>query len=430
MKTETVSIKDLKPDPKNARKHPDPNLNAIKLSLETYGQRKPIVVNKRTGCIEAGNGLYLAACALGWSELDVVYVDDDKETAAAYGLMDNKSALMADWDLPNLKDILTELDTGAFDMDVTGFSTDEIEELMNQTFEPQAGLTDDDAIPEKVETICKKGDLWKLGNHRLLCGDSTVITDVERLMGGEKADICFTSPPYSNLRDYHVGEFNWDDLMIGVWDCVILNSSPNAHILVNLGVVYRDRKVNYYWQKWLDHAEKCGYPVFGWYIWDKGFGMCGDANGRLAPCHEFLFHFNKVPNEANKWVETHTPPKGKTSHRFRQKDGSLKEETSPDKIGQPFKIPDSVIRITKETNNQTDHPAPFPVEFAEFGLNTWSFENGICYEPFSGSGTTIIACEKLGRRCYGIDIDPHYCDIAIKRWEDFTGKKAELVNGT
>jgi ParB-like chromosome segregation protein Spo0J len=179
-----TDITTINPDKRNARNHPVRNLDAIKLSLETYGQRKPIVVNAANDMIEAGNGLYLAAVALGWTQIAVVYVNDDETTQKAYGLMDNQSALISEWDLPNLKDLLTELDTGGLDMAVTGFSADEIENLMTQTFDPKSGLTDDDAIPEKVETICKKGDLWKLGNHRLLCGDSTVITDVERLMGG------------------------------------------------------------------------------------------------------------------------------------------------------------------------------------------------------------------------------------------------------
>ena len=258
--------------------------------------------------------------------------------------------------------------------------------------------------------------------HYVLCGDATVITDVEKLMGGEKAELCFTSPPYADLRDYNIGDFNWSNLMNGVWATLIGNVTAGAHILVNLGIVYRERKVYLYWQNWLEYAEASGYPLFGWYVWDKGFGMCGDAQGRLAPTHEFLFHFNKETESARKWVKTHTKPKA--HHTFRQKDGSLREATSPDKIGQPYKIPDSVIRITKETANKTDHPAPYPVAFAEFGINTWSVANNIAYDPFGGSGSTLIACEKLGRRCYMMEIDEHYCDVIIQRWQNYTGKQA------
>jgi len=132
LRTLAVSIDKITPDPKNARVHPELNINAIKKSLEVYGQRKPIVVNRNTGIIEAGNGLYEAAKALGWQEIAVVYVNDDKDTAASYGLMDNKSALLADWDLPNLREILGDLDTRTFDISSTGFTNKEIEELLNQ----------------------------------------------------------------------------------------------------------------------------------------------------------------------------------------------------------------------------------------------------------------------------------------------------------
>ncbi len=128
----TIPIDGIEPDPRNARLHPEPNLNAIKKSLEAYGQRKPIVVNRRTKHIEAGNGLYAAAKALGWEDVAVVFVDDDKETAIAYGVMDNKSAVLADWDLPSLTDLLVELDSKAYDLSSTGFSDEEISELLNQ----------------------------------------------------------------------------------------------------------------------------------------------------------------------------------------------------------------------------------------------------------------------------------------------------------
>jgi hypothetical protein len=166
-----TDIKSIKTDKRNARKHPVKNLDAIKLSLETYGQRKPIVVNAANDTIEAGNGLYLAAVALGWTQIAVVYVNDDETTSKAYGLMDNQSALISEWDLPILKDLLADLDNGAFDMDLTGFTSDEIEGLMNQ--EHQKGMTRGSGYVEGIEKIdplklayrlesvayCKKRDL-------------------------------------------------------------------------------------------------------------------------------------------------------------------------------------------------------------------------------------------------------------------------------
>ncbi len=191
-----VPIDSIKPDPQNVRRHPEPNRQAIKKSLQGFQQRKPIVVNKRTMIIEAGNGLWQEMKSLGAKEIAVVFVDDTDEQAKAYGIMDNRSAELAEWDIPALKDMLQDLDTGSLDMDLTGFDSKALEDLMTQTFQPKAGLTDDDAVPEPKETVCKKGDLWILGKHRLLCGDSTKVEDVARLMNGEKAALLVTDPPY------------------------------------------------------------------------------------------------------------------------------------------------------------------------------------------------------------------------------------------
>jgi len=158
-----IPLESVKQDPRNARHHPARNLKAIMDSLDAYGQRKPIVVNAKTKTIEAGNGMWEAAQALGWDEIAVAFVKDDKAVASAYGVMDNQSALLAEWDLPTLKDLLEELDDGETNMELTGFTAEEIEDLMTQFHVPAEGLTDDDEIPEPKEAICRAGDLWELG---------------------------------------------------------------------------------------------------------------------------------------------------------------------------------------------------------------------------------------------------------------------------
>ena len=147
-----VDINSVKTDPRNARQHPTRNIDTIKKSLEAYGQRKPIVVNQNTNFIEAGNGMWEAAKSLGWTQIAVIKVDDDKDVAKAYGIMDNQSALLADWDLPTLKDLLQELDDGSVDMDLTGFDSKEIEELMTQ-FNP---VSEDEQprLDEKKKVKC------------------------------------------------------------------------------------------------------------------------------------------------------------------------------------------------------------------------------------------------------------------------------------
>jgi DNA modification methylase len=266
-----------------------------------------------------------------------------------------------------------------------------------------------------------------------MCGDSKSFSDLKAFLKEEKANVIVTSPPYADQRDYGIGSFNWDDLMIPVFENITHFLSENGHILINLGPSHKDRKVNFYWNPWLDSAESIGWPLFGLYIWDKGSGFPGHHNGRLGPSHEYVFHFNKESLQANKWIETTGEAKrrGSGGMRFRQKDGSMKPINNPETIGQDFKIPDSVIRVNREMSrglHTENHPAVYPVEFAEFLINTWSKPNDIILDPFAGSGSTLIACEKNNRRCFSIDINPSYCDVIIERWEKYSGKQAVKLN--
>jgi len=271
-----------------------------------------------------------------------------------------------------------------------------------------------------------------LGAHRLICGDCTDAAVVARVMGGEKARVIATSPPYADQRDYKIGDFDWLSLMCGCSDVIFQICDNPADILINLGMSHMDGRVNRYWDDWLQYCESAGWPLYGWYVWDKGSGFPGDWNGRLAPAHEFVFHFSKGRVSANKWIETtgESAKRGASGKRFRQKDGSLAEITSPDKVGQPFKVPDSVIRINREMArgiHTQAHPAVYPIEFASFLIKTWGGDGCIVYEPFSGSGTTLIACERLGRKCRAVEISPAYVAVTLQRWADLTGKTPVLL---
>jgi len=261
-----------------------------------------------------------------------------------------------------------------------------------------------------------------------MCGDSTKAENVKILMGDTTADLCFTSPPYSQQRDYGAGNVSdWDILMRGVFDNIPMNET--GQVLVNLGLVHRDGEWVPYWDAWIDWMRSQGWRRFGWYVWDQGFGLPGDWNGRFAPSHEFIFHFNKSTKRPSKIVAKHAENIGKRKKgqsTFREKDGSLKDFTSPESSAQPNKIPDSVVRVNRQIGKigeGIDHPAVFSVQFASFMVQVW---DGVVYEPFCGSGTTLIACEQLGRICYGMEIDPVYVDVIVKRWETLTGQKAVL----
>ena len=176
--------------------------------------------------------------------------------------------------------------------------------------------------------------------------------------------------------------------------------------------------------------DKNGWPLFGWYVWDKGFGMPGNWNGRLAPAHEFIFHFSKGGNkQANKWVDKNPKYiKEGSGKAFRQKDGSTKPATSPRASMQTTKIADSVIRVTPQMarNLDTTHPAMFPVALCEQIYNSYAKAGDWMFEPFSGSGTSIIACEGMGMNCAAMELAPEYVDIAVARWQNFTGQEATL----
>jgi DNA modification methylase len=268
------------------------------------------------------------------------------------------------------------------------------------------------------------------GGHRLLCGDSTSADDVARLMDGNEADICFTSPPYAQQRNYETGPQDWDALMSGVFS--ILPVKHDAQVLVNLGLVHRDCEWHPYWSAWIEWMRSAGWRRFGWYEWDQGSGMPGDWNGRLAPSHEFIFHFNHVAERPRKTVDKKPEfVKVRTAGRtMRGKDGTLRPFTNDQVSSQPTKIPDSVIRVVRYVSPPggiIDHPAIFPMALVAEMLTAFSDPGDLAFEPFCGSGTQIMAAEANARRCYAVEIASAYVDIAVRRWSNFTGRTAVLA---
>jgi DNA modification methylase len=261
------------------------------------------------------------------------------------------------------------------------------------------------------------GDCFQLGNHRLVCGDCTNKNHVDLLFENTKIDIVFTSPPYWEQRSY-TDEYNkhlknWFDLMTGAFSFVPMNEK--CQILVNLGLVTKSGNCLPYWEPWIDWMQKQNWRRFGWYVWDKLSGAHGVFGGRLAPTFEFVFHFNKIGVEPVRWIEKKPPKKKEIRPGLRYKNGIKKP---PTKIcNNKYKIPDSVIRIARnqQKKHYGDHPAVFPIKLPQFILRTWP---GIVYDPFAGSGSTMIAAESLGLQSFNMEISPTYCQQIIKRWND------------
>lgn len=437
-----VAIEELKPDPNNANSGTERGREMLRWSLQELLAGRGIVLDKKDRII-AGNKTTEVAQEVGIDDVIVVESDGSKLVAVKRTDLDltdendPRARLMAYADnRVAQEDLMFAAEVVKADKDA-GLDLGKLwtEPELRNMFD-KAGLIEDSiedpgAQVDRAEDLRQKwdvrsGDLWQLGEHRLVCGDCTDRAVVERVMGGEKARLCFTSPPYADQREYEIGDFDWLALANGFMDAVPIGGPGD--ILVNLGLSHKEGRVNRYWDDWLAHCESAGYPLFGWYVWDKGSGFPGDYHGRLASAHEFVFHFSISHERANKWIPT--TGRGASGNRFRQKDGTLKEVGSPDSVGQLLKIPDSVIRITRETARSIhtqSTPAVFPVEFPEFGIQTWSDPGAIVYEPFSGSGTTIIACERLNRKCRAVEISPGYCAVAIERWATAIGKTPVLL---
>lgn len=262
-----------------------------------------------------------------------------------------------------------------------------------------------------------------------MCGDSTSIDAVDKLMDGQRGDLCFTSPPYAQQRDYGAAKEkvgDWNALMQGVFS--VIPVKEGAQVLVNLGLVHRDGEWVPYWDCWISWMRDAGWRRFGWYIWDQGPGLPGDWNGRLAPSHEFIFHFNRESRRANKTVESKHGGQVIGGGGLRGKDGVVRQKTGAGRMSGTHRIPDSVFRVMRHKGKVPGgkHPAVFPVSLVEEVFAAYAKAGDVAFEPFCGSGTQVVAAEKCGVHCHGMELDPAYVDVAVKRWQEFTGLSATL----
>jgi DNA modification methylase len=385
MQIETLDITDLTPDPKNARQHDAKNLKAIEGSLSQFGQRKPIVITE-ANVIVAGNGTVTAAKNLGWATIDAVRVPADwsEDQVKAFALADNRTAELATWSPEVLAAQLIELESAGFEIAEFGF--DKVEPPIDPD------LLDEDELPEPPsEPITKLGDLWQLGRHRLLCGDSTDMATVKKLMDSQEADIVFTDPPFGNDLGYGRGQLG---------ERYILNDS-NTDVLEKMfepiNAVLKNNSHCLVWIQWRTFSvlEKAmsKYKLRTVVIWDKK--QAGLSGGGFAEQYEMLCVFIK----------------GHATQNF---------------------YSGNVWSISREHGPRTEmeHPHKKPIEVLAKALDIASKPSDLVLDVFGGSGSTLIACEKTQRTCYMMELDPKYCDVIIKRWETLTGLKAELVNAT
>ena len=437
---ETRRVEALIPYARNPRTHSDAQVAQLAASIVEFGWTNPILVDGDNGVI-AGHGRLLAARKLGMTEVPVIELAHlSSAQKRALVIADNRLALDACWDEAMLVLELAELADIGFELDLTGFSVNEIERLLDavETTDPanasDASDADEDDTEKSdeanesstpVDPVSRIGDVWMIGKHRLICGDAADPAVVAVLMRGDTAHLCITSPPYAQQRDYASGGIgDWDTLMRGVFGAARAALRDDAQLLVNLGLVHRDNEVQPYWDAWIAWMRAQGWRRFGWYVWDQGPGLPGDWAGRLAPSFEFVFHFNRDSRRANKTVpckfagkDTHLRADG-SSTAMRAKDGEVDAWSHAGQPTQPMRVPDSVIRIMRhkgKLGRDIDHPAVFPVALPQFVIETYTDVGDLVYEPFGGSGTTLIACERTGRVCRAVEIATEYVDVAIER---------------
>jgi len=420
LKIKRVHYAKLNPAAYNPRKNLEPGdieYDKLQKSIMEFGEVDPIVWNETTGNIVGGHQRFKVLRDMGQEDFDVSVVNLDIAKEGALNIALNKIA--GEWDYLKLKDLIAEIDTGAFDIGITGFDAEELKELFG--FDSKDGKTDDDAVPEDVVPICKLGDLYQLRDHRLLCGDSTSKDDVGRLFDGDKADMVFTDPPYGvsykgNRHDIINGDqFRGKELynlLFGAFKQLFdfTKSDPAAYI-------WHASRTQMIFETALNDA---GFEVKEQLIWNKGMSL-GRSDYHWA--HEPCFYVRKR-EENNQWYGDR---KHKTILREDKVDFGKFKKDELVAILNAIKSDSTVWEIKKDSVNTYVHPTQKPVDLCMKALINNTLEEMIVLDLFGGSGSTMIACEKINRKCYMMELDLHYCDVIIKRWEDFTGGKAEKI---
>lgn len=378
----TKNIDELIPYARNSRTHSDEQVAQIAASIKEFGWTNPVLIDE-AGMIIAGHGRVLGARKLGETEIPCIELSHLSEAQKkAYIIADNKLALNAGWDDEMLRIEIGELQDLDFDISLMGFDDAELGLLFPE--EEKEGLTDEDETPEPpADPHTVLGDVWILGNHRMMCGDSTSIDAVDKLMAGAKADMVNTDPPYgvsyqSNMRtkSEKFEVLKNDDVFLDI--AAVIEACSMGWVFV-----WTSWKVL---TKWIEQFDSFGYPT-NQVIWHKRGGGIGDLKKTFLSDYE----------TALVW------------HRGAELTGK--------RIG-------SVWSIGKDGAAEYTHPTQKPVALAEEAIDKTTRKGAVVLDLFGGSGSTLIACEKINRHARLMELDPKYCDVIVKRWQNFTGQKA------
>lgn len=387
-----VALSSLKPYERNAKLHPTEQIERLKESIREFGFISPCLIDSENNII-AGHGRVEAAKALGMESVPCVYVEGLTDAQRrAYILADNRLTELGGWDMDIVFDELNELDSLGFDVELTGFEMpEEVTEVIEDDF-------DEDSVPE--EPRCNLGDLWQLGDHRLICGDSTDASVIDKLMDGQKADMVFTDPPYlmgfegnvhgdgsksfnakfGSIKNDKMSRKDGDDFILGIFN-IIKNYCIGSYYVCfyRLGLDYIFRAL-----------DRLNNKYKALIIWDKGNHTLSNSD-----------YMSKYEPIVYGWFNEHNFYGDRSNFDI-------------------WNVP--------RTKKNDLHPTMKPVELVAKAVLNSSNTNNIVLDAFGGSGSTLIACEQLNRKCFMCELDPHYCDVIIDRWEQYTGKKAVRVD--
>jgi DNA modification methylase len=462
-KIEIWPVETLVPYARNAKTHSDEQVAQIAASIFEFGFLNPILVDSNAGII-AGHGRLHAARKLGLAEVPVVVLDHLSETQRrAYIIADNKLALNAGWDEKILAAELRDLDDEGMDLALVGFSDDELEDLLAGE-EPEASPDVEEEIPEEPgNPVTRPGDLWIIGQHRVICGDCRDAATVQKLLDGARLNVCITSPPYATQREYDSSS-GFKPVPPDEYVAWYADVAANvAAVLAGDGSYFLNIKPHadegerhlYVADLVIAHRRQWGWRFVDEFCWRKtDNGVPGGWGNRFKNAWEPVFHFSRqqqikfrpkaVGHESDDCFD-YSPnnPKSRsgsgllgTGARGAAADGGRNQSAwgrtrsslSSDSEGRHSGVarPSNVIEVKSESS-QGSHSAPFPRALVEFFVRAFSDPGDIVFDPFLGSGTSIAAADVLGRAGYGCEISPAYCDVVLRRLINLTGETPLLA---
>ncbi len=423
-----VPLESVVPNPRNPNTHPDAQLELLAKIIDGQGWRAPITVSARSGFVVRGHGRLAAARLLGKAVVPIdrqEYADEASEYADL--IADNRIAELAEMDLLTLKDLLEQIDDGSFDMDLTGFDTDALERMMTASFD-DVDVVEDTPPDPPAEPITQPGDLWLLGDHRLLCGDSTDPENFDLLLDGTGLDAIITDPPYgvdyvaqkvkTNPKYFHDRTEIANDNLAGA------ELQTLVHAVLELAFERANQGAGIY----VFHSDakrvefENAFRAAGWHlhqvlIWVKQQFVLSMLD--YHPQHEPMLYGWKQGGQHN-WCGA----RNRASVFDEDVDPTTLKKADLLRLLLEINSASAIIREDRPTRS-AEHPTMKPVRLIARLMANSTRSKDVVLDPFLGSGTTLIAAEQLGRACYGFELDPTYCDVIVERWEALTGRTAE-----